>query len=405
VPGGVQTSFRSGNITSIAVHPGGRLLATAGRRIDLWSLNAHLHIASFATPKDVSKIEFSADGKWLLAFDGHDRARVGWAVTRTPEKLLLDGHGAGVPAVAFSPDGRLLASAAKDHSLRVWDGATGTLVRALPGHHAPIEGVAFSPDGRLLASGDSFGGVRLWDADTGKLLSQNNVPKDPPGQIWRLQFAPSGKFLAAAGYQGIAVWPLHGAGDPQLGPVRVLVPPGKATVVYDLAIHPGSDTIVFKRHDGQLHVADPDGTVAPRPLAVNGSVALRGLHFDAAGRRLTYVTADRRLGVWDWHAAKVMAIGPKAYQLALDPAGRWAATSSDTQGVLVFDVAAVREMLTLPPEGPDVWAVAWSPDATRLAVGLSDGGVAIWDLEQVRASLAEFGLTVLSTRCVPAAPQ
>jgi serine/threonine protein kinase/WD40 repeat protein len=399
LPGGVRTSFRAGNITSIAVHPGGRLLATAGRRIDLWSLNSNLHVASFPVPVDGTKVEFSADGELLLAIDGRDQARRGWPVTRTPEKHVLDGHGAGVPAVAFSRDGRLLASASKDHSLRLWDGVTGQLRYECPGHATAIEAVAFSPDNRLVASGDIFGGIRLWDTTTGNLVAKNSPTADPPGQIWRLQFAPSGKFLAAGGQQGIAVYPLRYDGpDVQMETARRIVPRGDATLVYDLAIHPGTDTIVFKGFAAQLQRADPQRDDESQPMPIAAQVVLRGLHFDAAGRRLTYVRPDRRLGVWDWHGETVLSTGPKVFQLALDPAGCWAATSTDDQRVLVCDVAAGRPVLALPPEGSDVWAVAWSPDATRLAVGMSDGGVAVWDLEQVRTRLSEFGLAIPTTR-------
>jgi WD40 repeat protein len=70
--------------------------------------------------------------------------------------------------VAFSPDGRLLASGSDDQTVKLWDVETGQEVRTLRGHNGGVWSVAFSPDGRLLASGSGDGTVKLWDVATGQ---------------------------------------------------------------------------------------------------------------------------------------------------------------------------------------------------------------------------------------------
>jgi WD40 repeat protein len=401
--------FEAGNVLSVAVHPGGRLLATSGRQLELWSLTSNRLVAALPAPAVGTKVAFSGDGKLLLAVVGGRVVR-GWPVSETPEKRLLYGHQAGTPAVAFSPDGRLLASASKDCTARIWDAATGRLLHLCKGSPCAIEAIAFSPDGRLLATGDVQGTVRLWDPASGKELAQANSPSMAPGQIWRLQFSPSGRYLAVGGERGVAIWrrqmTVQGF-TMQLfrrvippsteGAINRETPPARWPTVYDLAIHPEEDGLVFLSRAGQLHVVPLEQTGSLRTLDLRAQIGLRNLQFDGPGERLTFITANHTLGVLDWHRAIVRDTGHKVFHVALSADGMWAAASSPDHEVTVYDLSSGRELLRLPAEGSDIWALSWSRDGTRLAVGLSDGCVAVWNLEQVRARLGEFQIDVFTT--------
>jgi serine/threonine protein kinase/WD40 repeat protein len=407
VPWLLRSSFvGAGNIHSIDVHPSGRLLATAGRQIELWSLFTNRLIASFPAPALGLKVEFSADGHLLLGVI-QEKVVAAWPVSGTPEKLALEGHTAGelvmeghplgVPAVSFSADGRMLASAGKDGLVHVWDTASGHKLQSLRGRIAlsgpvPLEAVAFSPAGRLLASGDVGGAVSLWDLETGREIDRRARPFEPPGQVWRLAFDRTGKLLAAGGEKGLAVWKV---GAPR-GQIE-LTPQFSATIpakVYDLAVHPDGKDLVFLDGAGLLYRQALLPGEKPLALNVPAKVQLRSLHFDHSGQRLAFVSLGDKLAMWDWKKSTFHSTNQQAFQLALAGNGRWVATCCSGQGIAVYDLMEDRTVLTLPAEGSDVWSLACEPSGRHLAAGLADGGLVIWNLEQVGARLADFDLGV-----------
>jgi WD40 repeat protein len=118
----------------------------------------------------VISVAFSPDGR-TIASGSTDRTIILWDIEPGKMRQKLRGHTDFVTSVTFSPDGRIIASGSADRTIILWDTETGKMVRKLEGHTSTVFDVAFSPNGRTIASGGADFTVRLWDTATGKELA------------------------------------------------------------------------------------------------------------------------------------------------------------------------------------------------------------------------------------------
>ncbi|MFI6007220.1 trypsin-like peptidase domain-containing protein [Streptomyces sp. NPDC051243] len=290
-----------------------------------------------------------------------------------PAYQRLPGHTDTVNGVAFSPDGRTLATGSADGTARLWDTTTGTTRATLTGHPDEVASVAFSPDGHILATA-SADGTRLWDTATGK--TRATLPASTGG-LFSLAFSPDGRTLATAGGDGTAqLW------DTTTGEIRTTLP-GHGSTVFSVAFSPDGRTLATAGADNTGRLWDTR-TGTHRTTLAGHTDAVFTIAFSPDGHALATGSADGTMKVWDATTGKrrtSLDVATGSVQaVAFSPDGRTLAIGGTNRLLRLWDLATGAISRTLIGHTDTVESVAFSPDGRTLATASDDTTTRLWDV-------------------------
>ncbi|KMS69217.1 WD-40 repeat protein [Streptomyces viridochromogenes] len=329
---------------------------------------------------------FSPNGK-LLATASYDRTVRLWNVAdpERPQPLgkPLTGHTSWVSSAVFSPDGRTLASAADDGTVRLWDvrdpSRPRPLTAPLTGHDGTIYLVAFSPDGRTLASVSEDRTVRLWNvADPGRPKALATL-KGAEAAVRSVAFSPDGRTLAAGGDDDtIRLWDVADRNRPK----ELAKLTGHTALVHSVAFSPDGRTLASGSSDDTIRlwdVSDPrHGTQLGAPLTGHTG-PIWSVAFNPAGTMLAAASADSTASLWNVRdpaypsqvGEPLAGASGEMYALGFSPDGRTLATGSGDSKVRLWSI---------PTSDMVGGNGAFRPDGKVLATAARDGRIRLWDV-------------------------
>ncbi|WP_306920810.1 nSTAND1 domain-containing NTPase [Streptomyces luteogriseus] len=337
--------------------------------------------------REVKSVAFSPDGK-TLATSGYDGTARLWDVAERRQLASLDGPSGQVHTVAFSPNGRTLVTSHDGWKVRLWDAHTRKQTAALTGVGSP----AFSPDGDTIATGGEKGNVLFWDARTYRKIDELQVYRNVDGAYPSLEFSPDGRTLAVTVTVTGFGTRNSDKSEVQLWDVRekrrTATLKGHTGYVQSLAFSPDGDTLATGASDSTTRLWDV-GTHRSLTTLTGQKNTVFALAFSPDGRTLVSGSYDRSIWLWDVRNRMALTVlnshTGSVDALAFSPDGAILASGSTDATVRLWGMRAGQPRATFAGPRSSGSPAAYSPNGKVLATGDGDGTVHLHDARTGRA--------------------
>jgi WD40 repeat protein len=303
----------------------------------------------------------------------------GGVVERGRPLLTMSGHTAPVTAVAYSPNARMIASGSADRTLKVWDAASGQLLRTFPGDYGAVSSVAFLPDSRRLASASLNGAIIIWNVDSGQpirsLKADANYSWESSPAVRSIAVSPDGARVASgAADSTVTIW-----NDGSGGVLQVLRAHDQD--IESIAFAPDGRMLLAGAKDGTILLWDTLAGQLSRTLTGHKGQVL-AVAVSPDGKRLAAAGGGNAVMIWNAATGDLMrtltAGSTIVSSIAFAPDSRRLAAGGNDSRVELMDTDSGQMLRSLSGHSSAVRTLAFSPDGSRVASGSDDDTVDVW---------------------------
>ncbi|AVH68511.1 NB-ARC domain-containing protein [Nostoc sp. 'Peltigera membranacea cyanobiont' N6] len=384
----IQPGYAGGNLLNLLCHIRTNLRNADFSNLAVWQAylkNINLNGINFQNA-DLSKsvftetfgsiltVAFSPDGK-VLATGGVAGEVQLWQVANGKPLLRWNAHTRWILSLAFSPNGQMLATGSDDKSIKLWDANTGICLETFQGDTSWVFDVAFSPDSQTLASiGDEYT-VKLWDVYNGQLLKTFTGHSTQPHSI---AFSSDGQMLASSANDStIRLWNVH-TGE------LLKTFKGRSNFVQAIAFSPNGKTFASVGDDFIIELWNLRTCELLNILQGHVSF-VQSIKFSPDGKTLASGSHDKTVKLWDVTAGickkTLQGHTSQVWSIAFNPDGEMIVSSSEDHTVKLWDTATGQCVRTLKGYTNAFRLIAFSPDGKTLVSGSGDSQVRLWNVE------------------------
>jgi len=342
----------------------------------LWSLCNGQQKTLHGHSDRVLAVAYSPDGDTLIS-GGQDHTVRLWDVATGQQQAVLKGHGDAVEGVCFAPDGKTFATCSGD-TVKIWDTEARRVKMVLSGHRDWVVQVSYSPDGRTLATASRDGSVKLWNVASGQEVA---TLSGHAGRVHAVAFSPTGKTLASGGSDGIVrLWGWSG------GNLQATL--SKHTdAIYSVAFSADGHLLASGSQDRSIILWDAKSGGYLRTLSGHRDSVV-SVAFSADGKTLASASRDESVILWDIATGKMdrryVGHTHDLRCVAFSPSQRQIATASNDRTIKLWDLSHRRERVVRHGHTDTAWQVAFSPDGTIVATSSADHSIKLWNVEAAR---------------------
>ncbi|MEA5515388.1 NB-ARC domain-containing protein [Nodularia sp. UHCC 0506] len=352
------------------------------QKINLQNVNftrADLSKSVFAKQlTSILSLAFSHNGKLLATGDVNGEIHL-WQIDNGQAVLRCKGHAGWVHSISFSPDGKMLCSASSDHTVKLWDVFDGSCLKTLTGHHQRVRSVAFSPDGKIIASGSSDATIRFWYTNSGECFQ---VLSGHENFVWSVAFSPDGRMIASGSEdKSIKLWDVN-TGEC----LQTLL--GHNRWVRAIAFSSDGKLLASGSGDRTLKIWETS-TGKCLQTFTGHTQRLRSVAFSPDGKLVASGSGDHTVRLWsiaDGQCLKNLhGHNSLLTSVTFSPNGTILATAGEDRSVRLWEVSTGSCIDIWQGYGSWVQSVAFSPDGKTLASGSEDKSVRLWNLETTQS--------------------